>query len=253
MIASLIASLIASPIVSRSSAEIAGDVARTVMLLPASTPAETSAREAWYYLVRATRTRTQTQTDPYSEPKPQPQPAAPAPPPLPTQVDSASSQLLYNEGWLLRAAPLSMAEHLHSRRTERLPSRRNERLHSRRLRLIPVAPPYEPNASAVMSAAAAADDTRAVVGAPSFWLVDHSTGRMLYWADTVVRVRPLVRDPNLGWRLRRLSDSACPHWASAGLRRNQTSREWARRLVHTARGECAGECPTSALVGQVMV
>jgi hypothetical protein len=34
-----------------------------------------------------------------------------------------------------------------------------------------------------------------------------------------------------------------------------TSREWARRrrLVHTARGECAGECPTSALVGQVMV
>ena len=123
-------------------------------------------------------------------------------------------------------------------------------------------PPFELNASAVVStAAAAAAGTRAVVGAvsgavvgaPSFWLVDHSTGRMLYWADAVVRVRPLVRDPNLGWRLRRLSDDACPHWASAGLRRNQTSREWARRLVHTARGECAGECPTSALVGQVMV
>jgi len=157
-----------------------------------------------------------------------------------------------------------MAEHHHSRRTERIPSRRTERLPSRRLQLLPVAPPFEPNASAVVStaaAAAAAAGTRAavgavtgaVVGAPSFWLIDHSTGRMLYWADTVVRVRPLVRDPNMGWRLRRLSDDACPHWASAGLRRNQTSREWARRLVHTARGECAGECPTSALVGQVMV
>ena len=155
-----------------------------------------------------------------------------------------------------------MAEHLRSRRTEHLHSRRTERLPSRRLQLLPVAPPVELNASAVVStAAAAAAGTRAVVGAvsgavvgaPSFWLVDHSTGRMLYWADAVVRVRPLVRDPNLGWRLRRLSDDACPHWASAGLRRNQTSREWARRLVHTARGECAGECPTSALVGQVMV
>ena len=236
------------------------------MLLPASTPAETSAREAWYYLVGATRTRPpQPPTRSKAQPKAQPQPAAPALRPLSPQVDSASSQLLYNEGWLLRAAPLStadMAEHLRSRRTEHLHSRRTERLPSRRLQLLPVAPPFELNASAVVStAAAAAAGTRAVVGAvsgavvgaPSFWLVDHSTGRMLYWADAVVRVRPLVRDPNLGWRLRRLSDSACPHWASAGLRRNQTSREWARRLVHTARGECAGECPTSALVGQVMV
>jgi len=249
------------------------------MLLPASTPAETSAREAWYYLVGATRTRTPQHptrsllSTPTPTPTPTrrarrpplPFPTAPAPRSLSPQVDSASSQLLYNEGWLLRAAPLStadMAEHLHSRRTERRPSRRTERLPSRRLQLLPVAPPFEPNASAVVSAAAAAAAgtravvgavTGAVVGAPSFWLVDHSTGRMLYWADAVVRVRPLVRDPNMGWRLRRLSDEACPHWASAGLRRNQTSREWARRLVHTARGECAGECPTSALVGQVMV
>ena len=180
---------------------IPGDVARTMMLVPAgdiahdAAPAGADASAAplegvvrWYWM-----------------------------------VDSASSQLLYNRDWVLRAAPLTP----------------ENQLPARRVAFVPV------------PSAAAGDETRGgdAAGTPlSFWLVDAGTRRMLYWRDDVVRVRHFARDPSAAWRLRRLSDDACPHWTSVVHRHNDTDDQWARRVARIARGECALGCERGPLV-----
>ena len=140
-------------------------------------------------------------------------------------VDSSSSQLLYNREWLLRPAPLTHAE----------------QTPSRRLALVPVSPNVAPSSPSQSAAA--------VVGASntSFWLLDAATSRMLYWRDDVIRVRPFERDPALAWRLHRLSDEPCPHWASANYRLRQSDERWAVCAgMHTARRAChvdGAPCP----------
>ena len=76
--------------------------------------------------------------------------------------------------------------------------------------------------------------------------VDRATGRMLYWRDDVVRVRPFRRDSQAAWRLRRVSHSECPQWAGVLSRRNQTVGQWAARIAATVLGECDANCMHTA-------
>eukprot|EP00966_Prymnesium_polylepis_P111780 2585838-Prymnesium_polylepis.2 len=78
------------------------------------------------------------------------------------------------------------------------------------------------------------------------WQVDRTTGRMLYWRDDVVRVRPFRRDSQAAWRLRRVSHSECPQWAGVLPRRNQTVGQWAARIAATVLGECDAICMHAA-------
>ena len=170
-------------------------------------------------------------------------------------VDSASSQLLYNRDWVLRATPLDGEQLSPARRLVFVP--------------VPVTPAdhtLNPPVSRKPAANAggdgddgvnAADHARAREArghnrAPSFWLVDPSTGRLLYWRDDVIRVRPWHdRDPSAAWRLRRLSDDECPHWASVSVRANASDMQWALRVAKVARGECTAGCERGPLVRSI--
>ena len=149
-------------------------------------------------------------------------------------VDSASSQLLYNRDWVLRAAPLT-GEHLSD---------------AKRFLFVPVPPADEPEGRQQSPS----DGNAAAAAAPSFWLVDPSTQRLLYWRDDVIRVRPWRdRDPSASWRLRRLSDDECPHWASVNNRggHNVSDLQWALEVAKTARGECTRGCEAGPLVRSI--
>ena len=153
-------------------------------------------------------------------------------------VDSASSQLLYNRDWVLRAAPLH-----------------GPPLPSRGVAFIPVPPEkLVPDAAAGTANGVGSAGDQAAGGAPAFWMVDQSTNRMLYWRDDVVRVRPFTRDGSSSWRLRRLSDDSCPHWAAVEHRHStvdgthESDGEWALRIATVARGECSRGCARGPLV-----
>ncbi|KAL1503035.1 hypothetical protein AB1Y20_011104 [Prymnesium parvum] len=128
-------------------------------------------------------------------------------------VDAASHKLLYLRDWVLRAMPLAFTDE------------------KRMFVLVPANPkPGEPS---------------------SFYLVDRASGRMLYWRDDVVRVRPFRRDPSASWRLQRVSDSECPHWADVLSRGNQSAAHWAVRIAEVVLGECDASCmQTARLKGQ---
>lgn len=71
---------------------------------------------------------------------------------------------------------------------------------------------------------------------------------MLYWRDDVVRVRPFRKDPTAAWRLRRASDTDCPHWAPVVARNNQSGFEWSMGVVSVLLGWCDAAC-VSAIRG----
>jgi len=153
-------------------------------------------------------------------------------------VDSSTNMLLYLHGWVLRAAPLSYDDP------------------SKQFLLVPLPPPPPPPPPANASAA---PPPRAAPA--TFHLLDRATRRVLFWRDDVVRVAPLD-DPRLrgggagrngggaygAWRLRRLADHDCPHWAPALHRRNQSTPRWAVRVAAVAFGQCDGVCESGPIV-----
>ena len=203
---------------------IPGDIARTLMVIPAPEVAGGGVSSTR----NASRLGEEGPDSPYS-------PYSIMEEKTPTSywlADSASSQLLYNRDWVLRAAPL----------------RRAQLSLARRFQFIKV-----PQGVDTQSKQDRQGDVRGTTleHAPSFWLVDPSTSRMLYWRDDVVRVRPWHdRDPSASWRLRWLSDEDCPHWAAASRRlvESETDMRWARRVAEVAYGACTNGCERSPLV-----
>ena len=55
-------------------------------------------------------------------------------------------------------------------------------------------------------------------------------------------MRPYRKDPAAAWRLRRVSDSECSHWASAISRHNQSTVAWSVRVLSVLLGECDPVC-----------
>ena len=143
--------------------------------------------------------------------------------------------LLYLHGWVLRAAPLSYDD----------PSKQFL------LVLLPPPPPPPPPANA-SAARAAAGRARA----RSTFLTDRRDGALLARRR---RARRPLDDPRLrggawrtaaartsSWRLPRLADHDCPHWAPA-LHRRRASPRWAW-VAAVAFGQCDGVCESRALV-----
>jgi hypothetical protein len=137
-------------------------------------------------------------------------------------VDASSSRRLYLRDWVVRLAPIA------------------SRNASHQFVVRPTAP-----------AAGAARDGGEGGDRRSFWLIDRASGRMLYWADGVVRVAPFKREPQRAWRFRALGEGGCPHWHGVAKRRNATAREWARGVAAVARGRCDGACAESELVDAI--
>jgi hypothetical protein len=78
--------------------------------------------------------------------------------------------------------------------------------------------------------------------APSFYLVDRASGKMLLWKDDVVRVKPYSKDPPTAWRFRKVTAADCAYWARVSHRHNRSTTQWALRVASLVMGACDADC-----------
>lgn len=86
-----------------------------------------------------------------------------------------------------------------------------------------------------------------------FEIVDWVSRRRLVWHNDSMRAEPLAMGATGAWRLRRVSDSACPYWSPvARPARAEAAPAWARRVLRVALGWCIGSwCEGGELLGNI--